>query len=147
MVKRVTTTTTETTMTKRHKCVSSGTAHSNESAHHPLRRPPQKAQSAAEVEGKQEQGHGSPEAASRACPNEPPYKSLADDPKAMDLALIQPSSCFIERVFSMLRACMDSRQERALSDRIAAAVLLKYNRRRVSKLCMGVVRCSCRCVV
>ena len=52
---------------------------------------------------------------------------------AMDLALIQPSSCFIERVFSMLRACMDSRQERALSDRIAAAVLLKYNRGRVAK--------------
>ena len=132
-VKRVTTTTTETTMTKRKKRVSSGTAHSNEPVRHPLRRPPHEAQSAAEAAGKQAKGPGSLGAASRTCPNEPPHKSLADDPKAMDLALIQPSSCFIERVFSMLRACMDSRQERALSDRIAAAVLLKYNRGQVSK--------------
>ena len=49
---------------------------------------------------------------------------------AMDLALIQPSSCFIERVFSVLRMCLDSRQEQTLSDRIAASVLLKYNRGR-----------------
>ena len=45
---------------------------------------------------------------------------------AMDLALMQPSLCFIERDFSMLRAC-------DRSDRIAAAVILKYNRGRVSK--------------
>ena len=47
---------------------------------------------------------------------------------AQDVALIQPSSAFIERVFSILRSCMDARQERSYSDRIAAATLLKYNR-------------------
>ena len=47
---------------------------------------------------------------------------------AQDAALIQPSSAFIERVFSILRSCMDERQERSYSDRIAAAILLKYNR-------------------
>ena len=38
---------------------------------------------------------------------------------AQDVALIQPSSAFIEWVFSTLRS---------YSDRIAAATLLKYNR-------------------
>lgn len=47
---------------------------------------------------------------------------------AQDIALIQPSSAFIERVFSILRAALDDRQENSYSDRIGAAVLLKYNR-------------------
>ncbi|CAN0341927.1 unnamed protein product, partial [Ectocarpus sp. 12 AP-2014] len=47
---------------------------------------------------------------------------------AKDVALIQPSSAFMERVFSLLRACMDERQEQCLSDRITASTLLKYNR-------------------
>ncbi|CAM9715366.1 unnamed protein product, partial [Sphacelaria rigidula] len=49
---------------------------------------------------------------------------------AMDIVLIQPSSAFMKRVFSSLRGCLDSRQERALGDRIEAAVMLKYNRSR-----------------
>eukprot|EP00903_Cladosiphon_okamuranus_P018961 g17438.t1 len=44
---------------------------------------------------------------------------------AKDVALIQPSSAFMERVFSILRACMDERQESSFSDRIGAAALLK----------------------
>ena len=47
---------------------------------------------------------------------------------AKDVALIQPSSAFMERVFSILRACMDSRQEKCYLDRIAASAFLKYNR-------------------
>ncbi|CAM9778581.1 unnamed protein product, partial [Ascophyllum nodosum] len=47
---------------------------------------------------------------------------------AKDASLIQPSSAFMERVFSILRACMDERQESCYSDRIAASALLKYNR-------------------
>ena len=51
---------------------------------------------------------------------------------AKDVALIQPSSAFMERVFSILRACMNERQEQqCYSDRIAALTLLKYNRRAV----------------
>ncbi|CAN0313293.1 unnamed protein product [Ascophyllum nodosum] len=34
----------------------------------------------------------------------------------------------MERVFSILRACMDERQTSSFSDRIAAAALLMYNR-------------------
>ena len=49
---------------------------------------------------------------------------------AKNIALIQPSSAFMERVFSTLRACMDERQASSFSDRIAAAALLKYNRGR-----------------
>ena len=49
---------------------------------------------------------------------------------AKDIALIQPSSAFMERVFSILRACMDERQESSFSERIAASALLKYNRGR-----------------
>ena len=45
---------------------------------------------------------------------------------AKEVALIQPSSAFMERVFSILRACMDERQESSFSDRIAASALLKY---------------------
>ena len=49
---------------------------------------------------------------------------------AKDIALIQPSSAFMERVFSILRACLDERQETCYSDRIRASALLKYNRGR-----------------
>ena len=49
---------------------------------------------------------------------------------AKDIALMQPSSAFMERVFSILRACMDERQESSYSDRIAVSALLKYNRGR-----------------
>ena len=49
---------------------------------------------------------------------------------AKDVAFIQPSSAFIERVFSSLRACMDDRQEQSYSDHIPASALLKYNRDR-----------------
>ena len=52
---------------------------------------------------------------------------------AKDVALIQPSSAFMERVFSILRACMDERQEQCYSDRIAASALLKYNRRAIKQ--------------
>ena len=49
---------------------------------------------------------------------------------AKDIALIQPSSAFMECVLSILRACMDERLESSFSDRIAASALLKYNRGR-----------------
>ena len=49
---------------------------------------------------------------------------------AKDVALIQPSSAFMERVFSILRACLDERQETCYSDRIRASAFLKYNRGR-----------------
>ena len=49
---------------------------------------------------------------------------------AKNIALIQPSSAFMKRVFSILRSCMDERQEKSFSDRIAASALLKYNRGR-----------------
>lgn len=49
---------------------------------------------------------------------------------AKDVALIQPSSAFMERVFSIRRAALDERQESCYSDRIRASVLLKYNRGR-----------------
>ena len=52
---------------------------------------------------------------------------------AKNIALIQPSSAFMERVFSILRACMDERQASCFSDRIAAAALLKYNRELVHR--------------
>ena len=38
---------------------------------------------------------------------------------------MQPSSAFMERVFSILRARMDQRQESSYSDRIAVSALLK----------------------
>ena len=44
---------------------------------------------------------------------------------AKDMALIQPSSAFTERVFSILRACLDERRETCYSDRIRASALLK----------------------
>ena len=46
---------------------------------------------------------------------------------AKDIALIQPSSAFMKRVFSTLCACLDERQETCFSDRIRALALLKYN--------------------
>ena len=45
---------------------------------------------------------------------------------AKDIALIQPSSAFMERVFSILRACLDERQETSYSDQIRATAFLKY---------------------
>ena len=39
---------------------------------------------------------------------------------------------FLERVFSILKGCLDSRQERALCDRIESAIMIKYNRGRKS---------------
>ncbi|CAN0099241.1 unnamed protein product, partial [Sphacelaria rigidula] len=51
-------------------------------------------------------------------------------PVAMDIVLSQLSSAFMEQPFSIFRRCSDSRQERALDDRIEAAVMLKYNRSR-----------------
>ena len=42
------------------------------------------------------------------------------------IALIQPSSAFMERVFFIMCACMDERQESSFSDRIAASALLMY---------------------
>ena len=48
---------------------------------------------------------------------------------AKDIALIQPPSAFMERVFSIMCACMDERQEESSSsDRITASAILKYNR-------------------
>ena len=45
---------------------------------------------------------------------------------AKDMALMmQPS--FMERVFSIIRACMDERQGSSYNDRITASALLKYN--------------------
>ena len=55
----------------------------------------------------------------------PPWYNVAKD-----IVLMQPSSAFMERVFSILRACMDERQESSYSDRIAASALLKHNRGR-----------------
>ena len=49
---------------------------------------------------------------------------------AKDIALIQPPSAFMERVFSILRACLDERQETCNSDRIRASAFLKYNKGR-----------------
>ena len=43
---------------------------------------------------------------------------------------MQPSSAFMERVFSILRTCMDERRDSSYSDRIAVSALLKYNRGR-----------------
>ncbi|CAM9114851.1 unnamed protein product, partial [Ectocarpus sp. 13 AM-2016] len=48
---------------------------------------------------------------------------------AKDVTLIQPSSAVMERVFWILRACTDERQESSFSDHIVASALLKYNRR------------------
>ena len=47
---------------------------------------------------------------------------------AMDVVLIQLSSACMERVFSILRGCWDSRQERVLGDLIESAVMVKCNR-------------------
>ena len=47
---------------------------------------------------------------------------------AKDIALIQPSSAFMERMFSILRASLDEKQETCYSERIRASALLKYNR-------------------
>ena len=49
---------------------------------------------------------------------------------AMDVVLIQPSSAFMERVFSILGGCLDSQQDKALSDLIKSTEMVKYNRDR-----------------
>ncbi|CAN0189541.1 unnamed protein product, partial [Ectocarpus sp. 8 AP-2014] len=46
----------------------------------------------------------------------------------LGIVLLQPSSAFMERVFSILRCCFSERQESVYSDRICASALLKYNR-------------------
>ena len=48
----------------------------------------------------------------------------------MVVVLSQPSSAFMERVFSILRCCFDERQQSVYSERICASALLKYNRGR-----------------
>ncbi|CAB1120220.1 unnamed protein product [Ectocarpus sp. CCAP 1310/34] len=48
----------------------------------------------------------------------------------LDIALVQPSSAFVERVSSTVRSCLVSSQNSCLSDRIMAAALIKYNRGR-----------------
>lgn len=45
------------------------------------------------------------------------------------LVLVQPSSAAAERVFSLLRAAFDDRQEAALEDDLEASVMLAYNHR------------------
>lgn len=44
------------------------------------------------------------------------------------ITILQPPSAFMERVFSVLLAYVDERQESVFSDRIAASTLLKYNK-------------------
>jgi hypothetical protein len=48
-------------------------------------------------------------------------------------ALLQPSSCAAERVFSLLNDAQDESQERSLSDVLQAIVMLRYNRGRKDK--------------
>ena len=43
---------------------------------------------------------------------------------AKDVALVQPSSAFVERVLSILRSCLDDRQQNCYFHRISAATLL-----------------------
>ena len=67
--------------------------------------------------------------------------------------MIQPSSAFfMEQVFSILRACLDERQETCYSDRIRASALLKYNRGRkniyIYIYCIrGVLPCTELCCI
>ena len=44
--------------------------------------------------------------------------------------LWQPSSAFMERVFSIVRCCSSERQEQAYGDRICGLVMLMYHRAR-----------------
>ena len=46
---------------------------------------------------------------------------------ACDVALIIPSSCAVERLFSMFDQRYDSSQERALEDLKATGTMLHYN--------------------
>ena len=51
--------------------------------------------------------------------------------------MIQPSFAFMERVFSILCACLDERQNTCYySDRIKASTLLKYDRQRKYLFCI-----------
>ena len=47
---------------------------------------------------------------------------------AQEIALITPSSCTVERVFSLLTQGMDDNQRGALEDFMCASVLVRYNR-------------------
>ncbi|CAB1096962.1 unnamed protein product [Ectocarpus sp. CCAP 1310/34] len=49
----------------------------------------------------------------------------------LDVAFLQPSSAFMERLFSILRCCFNERQQSVYSDRICASAQLKYNRGRI----------------
>ena len=46
---------------------------------------------------------------------------------AQEVAIIAPSSCTVERVFSMLTNMMGDQQESALEDYVAASVMVRYN--------------------
>lgn len=46
---------------------------------------------------------------------------------AKELALITPSSCTVERVFSLLVQGMDDNQRSALEDYMCASVMVRYN--------------------
>ena len=46
---------------------------------------------------------------------------------AQEVALITPSSCTVERVFSMLTNRMGDQQESALEDYVTASVMVRYN--------------------
>ena len=47
---------------------------------------------------------------------------------AKEVALITPSSCTVERVFSLLSQGMDDNQRRALEDYMCGSVLVRYYR-------------------
>ena len=64
---------------------------------------------------------------------------------AKDIALIQPSSAFMEGMFSILRECLDERQDTCYSDRIRASALLKYNRGRKYKVLFFCIRDALPC--
>ena len=65
---------------------------------------------------------------------------------AKDMALMQPSSAFMERVFSILRACMDERQELTYSDRIAASLVSIYHPATLF-VCLFLIVKTLRCCV
>ena len=46
---------------------------------------------------------------------------------AQEVALITPSSCTVERVFSLLTQGFDSSQESALEDYVVASVMIRFN--------------------
>ena len=46
---------------------------------------------------------------------------------AKEITLITPSSCTVERVFSMLAHGFDQTQEKSLEDYVLASIMIKYN--------------------